>query len=176
MSFSLCYVGVGLEDSSRHESNHWRYECQHCILTSSAKTFVVVLKDKLFHICQYNGLAQRQAFPHLSLTVVIGPARLPLVHKISNIHSQERDCMISHGAAKFLKERLFDVSDAFRLHCCDNCGLFATADLERHVYECRLCKSKGAVSMITLPYACKLLFQELMTMSVAPRLSLKIDC
>ncbi|MCO5565838.1 hypothetical protein L7F22_019513 [Adiantum nelumboides] len=82
----------------------------------------------------------------------------------------ERDCMISHGIAAFLKERMYDASDAYQLHVCDNCGLTAIAYLKKNQFECRSCKKRTGVSTVKIPYAAKLLFQELMSMGLACRL------
>merc|ERR1711976_793660 len=81
----------------------------------------------------------------------------------------ERDCMISHGAAKFLKERLFDVSDSYRCHVCRRCGGMAIANMKNNEYRCEKCKEKSDSSNIVqmnMPYACKLLLQELNAMQI----------
>ena len=70
----------------------------------------------------------------------------------------ERDCIISHGASRILKERLFEVSDPFTIPVCRNCGVIVASKENK---ECHVCKG-DSVDMCNLPYASKLLFTELM--------------
>jgi len=82
----------------------------------------------------------------------------------------ERDAMISHGAARFTKGRLYDASDAFRVNVCKSCGMIAAYNDKMHIHNCRTCDNRIDFDYVELPYACKLLFQELITMNVAPRI------
>ena len=82
----------------------------------------------------------------------------------------ERDCIISHGASAFLKERLLDVSDNYKVFICDNCHMFASVNENKSIYKCDHCSNTTNFSEVRIPYACKLLIQELISMAVVPRL------
>ncbi|KAL8595334.1 DNA-directed RNA polymerase III subunit RPC2 [Nucella lapillus] len=79
----------------------------------------------------------------------------------------ERDCLIGYGTSMLLMERLMLSSDVFDVDVCGQCGLIG------YLGWCNYCESSKHTSSLRMPYACKLLFQELQAMNIAPRLSLK---
>jgi DNA-directed RNA polymerase II subunit RPB2 len=82
----------------------------------------------------------------------------------------ERDCVIGHGMAEFTKERLMECSDAFPCYSCRDCGLLAIANPKEGIWACRGCGNTTEFAHIQVPYATKLLLQELETMCISSRL------
>ena len=84
----------------------------------------------------------------------------------------ERDCMIAHGSSHFLYERMIKLSDDFSVFICDKCGLIVSANKQKNQYECKNCNNYSNIHKVNIPYSCKLLMQELETMSIAPRFNI----
>ena len=98
----------------------------------------------------------------------------------------ERDALICHGASRLMLDRMYDCSDKYVAPVCKLCGSLAvpgnpddfrsarkqgwclncTNDLNRSAEEI-----KGSVKNVKMPYATKLLTQELMAMHIFPEYS-----
>lgn len=81
--------------------------------------------------------------------------------------TMERDIILALGASAFIKDRMMEQSDEYRMWVCDLCGLPAMD--KGDIRECLVCQT-NKVSRIRLPYATKLVFQELMAMNIVPRI------
>lgn len=103
------------------------------------------------------------------------------------VGEMERDVMIAHGASNFCKERLYDASDKYSAHVCRKCGLLAAVNAglrgsyggvigkkdgmsEFTIHRCGTCGNTTDFARVDIPYAYKLLSQELQTINVVPRL------
>lgn len=84
----------------------------------------------------------------------------------------ERDCIIAHGAAMFIYDRTMTCSDEYEVAIHIKCGLIAMHNRKRNEFFCKRCDNRQSHFFIVqkIPYAMKLLIQELMSMSLAPRL------
>ena len=95
------------------------------------------------------------------------------------IGEMERDVLISHGGTSFCKDRMYHASDKYKINVCCKCGMIAAfndgksnkfntnADFKTHI--CNTCDNRTDFAQVDMPYANKLMFQELQTMNVIPR-------
>lgn len=79
----------------------------------------------------------------------------------------ERDCLIAYGASQLLLERLMLSSDAHQVDVCGKCGMMG------YQGYCQTCKKTDAMTRMTIPYAAKLLIQELLSMNVMAKMTLE---
>uniref|UniRef100_A0A1J3DA34 DNA-directed RNA polymerase subunit beta n=1 Tax=Noccaea caerulescens TaxID=107243 RepID=A0A1J3DA34_NOCCA len=89
------------------------------------------------------------------------------------VGEMERDCLIAYGASNLIYERLMVSSDPFEVQVCRACGLLGYYNYKLKKAVCSTCKDGCNIATMKLPYACKLLFQELQSMNVVPRLKLE---
>ena len=120
-----------------------------------------------------------EGLPTMNLKVIdIRPAGVYPVYdiEVENTHSflangiVAHNCMVSHGAARFTRGRMYDASDKYSVYICKKCGLIASYNDKMHIHLCHTCGNRADFAFVEIPYACKLLFQELNTMNIAPRL------
>ena len=85
----------------------------------------------------------------------------------------ERDAVIAHGISEFTKERFMECSDLFRCHTCRDCGLIVISNPKKGIWCCKGCGNTTNFSAVEIPYAYKLLLQELETMNITSRIITK---
>lgn len=82
----------------------------------------------------------------------------------------ERDVLIAHGAAALLYERLVESSDRYVMYVCENCGLIAWWDLRKNRPICPIHGEDAKFARVIVPYAMKLLLQELYSLAIYPKI------
>ena len=96
------------------------------------------------------------------------------------IGEMERDVMIAHGMTRFCKERMYDVSDKYNVHVCKKCGMIASYNDGKQsklhtsgdfsIHFCKTCDNRTDFAKVDIPYAYKLMSQELQTINIVPRI------
>ena len=118
------------------------------------------------------------------------------------VGEMERDCLIGYGAASLIMERLMISSDAFEVYVCSKCGFigyqgtctYCSSDLgDPQAMRSRIMgddssqpaegpsksnstagkKVDDTMCCVKMPYACKLLLQELHSMNIRAQIKLQ---
>jgi DNA-directed RNA polymerase subunit B len=85
----------------------------------------------------------------------------------------ERDCLVAHGAAYLLLDRLLEQSDKYTAYFCEKCGLPAYYDLKQERFVCKVCGKEASIKPVVMSYAFYLLLNELLSMCIYPKVKLE---
>jgi hypothetical protein len=151
------------KNQSTQEEELYDYEGPVYCLSVSSEVFMVRRNGK----CVWTGNSRGSNGPIVMLT------RQPSEGRARSgglrLGEMERDCFISHGTANFLAERMLHVSDNYRVFVCKKCGLHANVNTDKNIYCCKYCRNNTDIAQVRMPYAFKLLNQELYTMNIMMR-------
>ncbi|KAL2314777.1 DNA-directed RNA polymerase III subunit RPC2 [Schizosaccharomyces pombe] len=172
LEYGTCFGGTKVEDASRILVEHGYNYSGKDMLTSG-------ITGETLEAYIFMGPIYYQKLKHMVMDKMHARARGPravLTRQPTEGRSRdgglrlgemERDCLIAYGASQLLLERLMISSDACDVDVCGQCGLLG------YKGWCNSCQSTREVVKMTIPYAAKLLFQELLSMNIVPRLALE---
>lgn len=107
------------------------------------------------------------------------------------VGEMEKDALLSHGMSNFLRDRFYNCADKFEIYVCNRCGLSSIYNdgsasksgngrggkgggdrygSDMNIHLCKTCNNTTDFSKVQIPFACKLLFQELQAINVVPRI------
>lgn len=86
------------------------------------------------------------------------------------VGEMERDALISHGVVGFLKERMFDCSDKYYIWVDKETGMISPVNPSKNKYVSLYSNNTTRFAKVQIPHASKLLFQELMSLGIVPRI------
>ena len=166
----LSIIKTRCEPCVNHGHTHRQSVQTERLYTAKVPVYCITIPNEVFYV-RRNGKPvwtgnSRNSGPVVQLTRQPGEGRSR--DGGLRIGEMEKDCIGAHGAVAFLKERLLDVSDKFEVYICENCGNYAVVNPDEAVqlYRCDNCDKCNSFKMIQIPYAAKLLSQELQGMGL----------
>ena len=138
--------------------------------------------NSIAQISSYGVNRNNDSLPTMNLKVLSCiPAGLHKVYdiQVDEVHSflangiVAHNCMLSHGAIQFLKERTFDCSDKYYCWIDKESGTISPVNPEKGIYKSLYTDNTTRFAKVQIPYSSKLLIQELTAMHILPRMFTK---